>query len=369
MVTSSSPRTMHYRNQIILGFIIALVIYLVFILVLDNGGQLTGDVSAQFAHFRWTMLIPLVICQGFAIFFRFAEWHYYLGVIGARDKISLADSLIIFITGFVFVVSPAKVAEILKSVFLKAKTGVPIATSAPIVIAERVVDGIAVIILMVIALWVGGEAIPLGDFAAITRTIVYGSALVLALGLVIVQIKPLAYWVIAFIGRIPFVRRIHDPLFLFYESSREIFKLKHVIPMTIIGIGVYGVSALSFLLVLVGFGLDFSWTLALYAAFIVGIAAAIGALSFVPNGAGITEVSNVALMLAIIAPTHPLLIPPIATAAALMDGFFHKWFRVFVGLGVGFVFRKRLFTAQFSLALVELQTRDGDKLASAETSA
>lgn len=363
---TKSARLSHYRNQIILGFAITLVIYIAVVLILDNTGQLSGDVYQQFGRFRWEMLIPLMLCQIFAIFFRFLEWHYYLGVIGARHKISLADSLIIFTTGFVFVVSPAKVAEILKSVFLKVKTDVPIAVSAPIIIAERVVDGIAVIILMVIALLVGGDRIPLGDFSILVRTIVYGSALILALGLIVVQIKPLAYGFIGLIGYVPLLRRLRDSLQTFYESSREIFKLKHVIPMTMVGVMVYGVSALSFLLVLLGFGLEFSWILALYAAFIVGIASAIGALSFVPNGAGVTEVSNVALMLAIITPSHPLLIPTMATTIALVDGFFHKWFRVLVGLLVGFYFRDRLFTRQLSVALAELEIKERDQLVSSE---
>jgi uncharacterized membrane protein YbhN (UPF0104 family) len=110
------------------------------------------------------------------------------------------------------------------------------------------------------------------------------------------------------------------------------------------GMGVYMSSTIGFLLIMWGFGLDMSWNLFLQAAFIVGVASAIGALSFVPNGAGVTEISNVAMLKAIVIPLNPVMTLSIAGAAALMQGFFHKWFRVVVGMIVASIYRKRLFT-------------------------
>jgi uncharacterized membrane protein YbhN (UPF0104 family) len=102
--------------------------------------------------------------------------------------------------------------------------------------------------------------------------------------------------------------------------------------------------------------LPVSWTLFLQASFIVGILSAIGALSFVPNGAGVTEASNWVLLMAMVAPLHPHMTPAIAAAASLIQGFFHKWFRVLVGLGVALVFRDRLFSeaVKTELASAEL---------------
>lgn len=345
-----------YRNQIIIGIIMVLGIYIALLLLLDSTGQMSGGVIAQIQQFPLWLVMPLIICQLFVILFRFIEWQYYLGVIGARDKISLLDSLIIFTAGFTMVVSPGKAAEVLKAVFLKAKTGVPIARSAPVVIAERVVDGLAVIVIMLITLLVAGDQLGLGEYDAVSRTIIFSSAALLAFGLIVVQIQPLAYLTLNMVARVPLVNKLHTPLVEFYESSREIFKLRHVIPMTFIGVFIYGWSALGFFIVLMGFGLPPTAGLFIQVAFIVGVSSAVGALSFVPNGAGVTEISNTGMLLAVIAPTYAIITPPVAAAAALIQSFFHKWFRVLIGLLVIVIFRNRLFSEDIETILAEIET-------------
>ncbi len=344
-----------YRNRIITGLIIVFGIYILLLLFLDGSGQFDEDVLTQFNRFPLWLIFPLMITQFGAMFFRFWEWHYYLAVIDARDKISLKDSVIIFVASFTMVVSPGKLAELLKAVFLKMKTDIPVAKSAPIVIAERVVDGLAVVITLVLVLAFTGDRLDLGTYRTISQTIIFTSAALLLSGLIVVQIKPLAYFVLdRIIGRLPLIKRMHAPLVEFYESSYEIFKLKHVIPTTIMGLGVYTCSTIGFVMILWGFGAEVTWTLILQATFMVGVASAIGALSFVPNGAGVTEISNVAMMIAIVVPVQPALGAFVA-AIALLQSFFHKWFRVLVGVVVAVVYRKRLFTTELENELNSMQ--------------
>lgn len=371
-----------YRNQILFGILIALSIYIGLVIFAENQSRLqTGGsgILEQIQSFPIGLLLPLIFFQILVIFFRFIEWHYYLGVIGARHRIRLADSLIIFVATFTMVVSPGKAAELVKSVLLKIRTqevvnqekikeGVPIVRSAPIVIAERVVDGLAVIILMTVTLMLAGDELNLGtyngvDYASLSRSLIYSSTAIILTGLIVIQIKPLAYFFLNLLPHIPFIKRLHHPLTNFYESSREIFSLKHVIPMAIVGLGVYTSSAAGFIVVLYGFGLEITWQLILQGLFIVGVASAIGALSFVPNGAGVTEISNTGMLLALVAPIQPIMTLPLAAAAALIQGFFHKWFRVLVGLAVAFLFRKRLFgedlEAELATAHAERKTAFG----------
>lgn len=356
----------NYRKQILLGVLIILAFYIGFLLILDSQGQLssTDGVLAQIRNFPLGLVIPLIGFQLLVILFRFVEWQYYLGVIDARHKISVFDSFVIFVATFTMVVSPGKAAEVVKSVLLKAKTGVPIARSAPIVIAERVVDGLAVIVIMFVVLLVAGDQLNLGsygsiDYGLLSRTIIYSSTAIIATGLLVIQIKPLAYFFLHLVQYIPLMKRLHRPLIAFYESSREIFALRHVVPMTMVGVGVYLSSALGFLTVLYGLGLDVSWQLFLQALFIVGVASAVGALSFIPNGAGVTEISNQGMLLALVAPLNPVMTAAVAAAAALLQGFFHKWFRVLAGLLIGFLYRERLFSGDLAAALAEAEAERG----------
>lgn len=371
-----------YRNQILLGILIALAIYIGLLLLADNQGRLeTEGILEHIRNFPILLILTVVFFQTCVIFFRFLEWHYYLGVIDVQNRISLVDSLIIFVVTFTMVVSPGKAAEIIKVVLLKMKTsdpnavdenlrnGVPIARSAPIVIAERVVDGIAVIILMAVTLLIAGDQLHLGTYNGInyellSRTLIYSSAGIIISGLIVIQIRPLAYFFLNILKQIPFINRIHQPLVEFYESSREIFALKHVIPMSLIGVGVYASSTAGFIVILYGFGLDITWQLVLQAAFIVGVASAIGALSFVPNGAGVTEISNTGMLLALVAPVQPIVTVSLAAAAALLQGFFHKWFRVLVGLAVAFIFHQRLFDDELEAELAQVDAQHKIKVES-----
>ena len=338
-----------YRNRILAGFAIGFVIYLGLLLFADAEG-LTDDLVAQIRIYPWLLIVPVILQKFVSWFFRFLEWHYYLGVIGARDKISRFDSGILFVSGFTMAVSPGKVAEMLKTVILKTKTGVPIATSAPVVIAERVVDGLAVIILSFLSLLAAGDQINLGPY----RPLIFLSTALLAAGLVAVQIRPLAYFGLDVIARLPLVGRLYDWLSGFYESSREIFKLKHIIPTTGFGMVASALDAVGFVIILYGFGIDVTWLLLLQSMVIVGLASAIGALSGVPNGAGITEISVSAMLTIIVAPLNPVLTAGVA-AAAVIEGFLHKWLRVLVGLLVATIFRKRLFGVEVEAALVEME--------------
>lgn len=333
-----------YRNRLLAGFAIVFAVYVALLLFTN-----TGELVEHLVAYPWALLIPVVLLKLLAWACRFWQWDYYLGVIGARDRISRLDSAVIFVSGFMMTVSPGKAAEVLKSVALKVKTGIPIAVSAPVVLAERVNDGVAVIVVAFLAVALAGPHIDLGPYSLI----MYLATGMLVFGLIAVQIRPLAYLCLEIIGRIPLLRRIHQPLVTFYESSREIFRLRHVVPTALMGAVAYLGDAIGFTIILTGFGLEFTWVLFLQATFIVGFAAAVGALSGVPNGAGVTEISTSGMLLAIVAPQNPEVTVSIAATAALIEGFFHKWFRVLAGLVTAVIFRHRLFPAGMDEALSE----------------
>jgi hypothetical protein len=345
-----------YRNQIIWGLILSLAIYVGALILFDSQGQFTEGVGEALRGFPWWMLLPITLVQSGAFVTRFLLWQYYMGVIGARERLSLRDSAIIFVAGFVMVVSPGKAAELLKAVLVKVKSGVPVARTVPVVLAERVNDGIAVLILLAATLILAGSQLALDPATeALSRAIIFGSTALIAAGLVAVQVRPLGEFILSIIDRLPLIKRAGGWFRELYESSREVFKLRHVGFTLIYGVGTYLFTAATFVLILWAFGISPTLTVILQATFIVGIGSAIGALSFIPNGAGITEISQGAMLLAIVAPANPELTIGVAAAAALMEGFFHKWLRVVVGLVVVIIWRDELFTTSVEGALAEAE--------------
>src|SRR5258708_12292344 len=107
-----------------------------------------GDVPQMvgaLARFRWAYLPAILALPLFNYICRFFKWQYYL----KRLKIDVpwVKSFLIFISGLSMAITPGKVGELLKSYLLKRSTGAPISHTSPVIMAERLSDGIAMLLL------------------------------------------------------------------------------------------------------------------------------------------------------------------------------------------------------------------------------
>lgn len=327
---------MRYRKQ---AFITGAVIFLVYaaLLIFASAQELMNHLTV----FPWLVLIPVIVLKMSAWFIRFWRWHYFVQQVGGARCLKLGDSAVIFLTGFAMVISPGKMGELLKAVFLQRKAGIPFASGAPIVIAERVVDAIAVLVMVLIVLLVRPQAVELGIYSPL----MIGAVLLLVIALYAVQMQPLAQMAVTVVERVPVVRRLSAGLAEFLISSRQVLHPRLLVWTTFLGMVAHALDALSFALIVAGFGVPLDATLYLQAVFITALTALVGGLSGVPNGAGVTEVSSSVMITALIAPTAPFLTPGVALTIAIIEGFFHKWFRVLVGIAVALFFRQRLFAS------------------------
>ena len=108
-----------------------------------------------------------------------------------------ADSLQVFLAGFALTVTPGKLGEAVKAVLLRASHRIPMAKTAPIVIAERVTDLVALLLLALVGVF---------SYDVDPRFLIAGAVLVVA-GLVVVSVDPVAKAAIAIAGRLPVLRR------------------------------------------------------------------------------------------------------------------------------------------------------------------
>ncbi|MCB0024566.1 MAG: flippase-like domain-containing protein, partial [Caldilinea sp.] len=133
------------RRKLILSLVGALILYI--ILALWSDWQ---EVQSALRSFPWQWL-PLIV--GLALInyvVRIFRWHWWLGLVGVT--ISRWDSTRIFGVGSLMVMTPGKVGELLKAYMVKNVTGTPMSVTAPIIVTERIIDGIAMLILASIGL-------------------------------------------------------------------------------------------------------------------------------------------------------------------------------------------------------------------------
>ena len=194
------------RSKIIISLVLGLVVMLGLALFSD-----IGKVGDSLSNFNWLML-PAVL--GFTIFnyvLRWLKWDYYLRKLGQGTNVSHGQSAVLFTAGMVMAVTPGKVGEVLKSGLLKRLNGTPISRSAPIVLAERLTDGLAMLLLMATGLALYPPARP----AFVVLVIVS------VLGLALFQNRRIALGFIGWLERVRFAL-FAKPLHSFYENSAEL---------------------------------------------------------------------------------------------------------------------------------------------------
>lgn len=288
-----------------------------FVVVLGLG--LLGDlrqVGSEVRDFRWG-LYPLVFVFTLVNYtLRFFKWHYYLGQIGAQD-IPLLESARLFVASFPLSVTPGKVGEALKGVWLNQKGDVPVARGLAVVVAERISDGFAVLILSILGVIAYPQYWPL---------FVLAFGLLLAI-VIVSQIRPLALALLNFGEKIPLLRRFIRPLHEFYEGSFVLFKPA----ATFIAVGLGTISwfweGVGFYLILRGLDVPGGINTFLIAVFILAFSTVIGALSTLPGGLGAAELSIAGMLVLLLG-----LSADTAAAATLLIRFATLWFGVGLGL-------------------------------------
>jgi uncharacterized protein (TIRG00374 family) len=312
----------NWSNKLVIGFILGLVVIVALLLYAD-----LSQVISSLESFSWAYL-PLILgltLSNYAL--RFIKWHVYLRLIGVTN-LSISDSLLVFVGGFTMALSPGKIGEVLKSVALKHITGTPISRSAPVVMAERLSDGLAMLLLAAAGVAANPRYLPL-------FLLVLG---LLTAGVLLIQFQALAYRLLALAERLPLLSRFARAFYDFYASSFELLRLKNLAFAVGLGTFSWALEGVAFYLVLLGLGLTPGITLLGQAVFILSFATIVGALSALPGGLGAAEAS-IGVMLGLVVGLERSL----AGTATLMIRFCTLWFAVLLGMVVLIFFRQRLF--------------------------
>ena len=234
-----------------------------------------GKLREKLGEFSWW---ALVAAAGLAIgnyIIRFVRWELYLRDRGVR--VPPASSALVFVGGFAFAVTPGKVGELVKAYLLRSMHGVPAVTTAPVVIAERVSDLIALLLLAVIGVAIYGVAV----------NVVIASSAVVLFGLLVLAWPRLAHGLIELATGPQKLRKLRDPAMRMYDGVASLTRPSILWWSTIVGAGAWMCECVGFWLVLRGFpGTEVPIGLAtlIYAATTIA-----GALSFLPGGLGVTE--------------------------------------------------------------------------------
>ncbi|CAN5863339.1 lysylphosphatidylglycerol synthase transmembrane domain-containing protein [soil metagenome] len=237
---------------------------------------LTGfdDLSEALAKFRWS-LIPLILVLVFTSYIgRFVRWIYYLWILGV--SVPFKENVAIFVAGLSMTISPGKLGEVLKSVFLRQVSGAPIARTAPTVLAERVTDGTGMI------LWglLGALAFSFGP------GLLLGFLAFTVLGIAVLRSKQLSLLAERILIKIPVLNRFAPFLGDFHGASSELLGIRALVVGTAVSFVSWGFEILAVYLCVVGLGAEVPFLLVV---FIFAVSSIVGVMSMLPGGIGPAE--------------------------------------------------------------------------------
>jgi len=313
----------HLRTKIVLSLVLGLAVIAAVSFYADFPHLLQA-----FRLFPWALLPAILGLTLLNYSLRFVKWDYYLHCLDLR--VPRLVSLKIFIAGLSMAITPGKVGELLKSYFIKRYNGIPMSRTAPVIMAERLTDGLAMLLLAA-----GGLALYGIGWKGLLAILLVAIVLI-----GVIQYRPLALRLLGWGERLPVLRRFAQGLHAFYESAYVLLRWRPLLLAVGIGLVSWSGECVAFYLVLVGLGLPGTLTLLIQAAFILATSTLVGSLTGLPGGLGSADLSILGLMFALVTRNTT-----IAGAATLLIRFCTLWFGVSIGVVGLLIFRRSLGSA------------------------
>ncbi len=294
------------KEKIITSIVLGACVFLVLSLYAD-----LGQIKLAIPQFNWIYLPAIITLASSNYLIRFIKWDYYLKLI--QIDLSRKESLMIFLSGLVMSITPGKFGEVLKSYLLKEVRRIPISSSAPVVLAERLTDLIALVLLSTLGVFTFHYG---GFLLLVSAIVIFGSVM-------IISSQALSRWMIQLFDKIPFFSQHTQKVYNSYQRMYQLVTLKSLLIAIPLSLLAWLLESIGFSLILKGFSfpLPLEQSIFIYAFSIIA-----GAVTMLPGGIGVTEGSMAGLLILIAK------IPKsIAVVATLILRICTLWFAVMIG--------------------------------------
>jgi uncharacterized protein (TIRG00374 family) len=257
------------KKNLILALGLGIIVYVVLAIV--SGFDNLRTALADFDY----LLIPAILgLISLSYVVRFFRWSYYLRIL--KVSMPLRINVAIFAAGLSMTISPGKLGEVLKSVFIRQVTGAPVARTASAVVAERATDGIGMLIWGLI----GALAFSFGPGGLLSFLVLT------AVAIAVLRSERLSLLAEKILLKLPFLYRLAPHLRDFHGASNELLATRPLIVGTTISFFSWGLEILGVYLCVLGIGATTPFLMVVFI-FVVGSVG--GAVSMLPGGIGVAE--------------------------------------------------------------------------------
>jgi uncharacterized protein (TIRG00374 family) len=257
------------RRNLVLALALGAAVYLILAVASNLDKLVTALESFDYA------LIPAILgLIALSYVVRFLRWTYYLRVL--KVSVPTGINAAIFTAGLSMTISPGKLGEVLKSVFIRRVTGAPIARTAPAIVAERATDGTGMI------LWgfLGAFALNLPPWTMLAFLTLA------AFGIAVLRSKRLSLAAERILSKLPLLNRLAPHLGDFQGASSDLLATRPLLVGTAISFLSWGLECAGVYLCAVGLGAELPFLLIV---FVFALSSLLGVLSMLPGGIGAVE--------------------------------------------------------------------------------
>ena len=295
------------KKNFILALVLGLAVYLVLAVV--SGLEDLRDALSGFDFFLVPAILGLVSLS-YAV--RFVRWTYYLRLLKVR--VPLRANAAIFAAGLSMTISPGKLGEVLKCVFIKDVAGTPVARTAPAVVAERVTDGTGMV------LWglLGALAFSFGPWLLLLFLALTG------VGIAVLRSRRLSLLAEKALRKLPLLDRLAPHVGDFHGASNELLAFRPLVVASAISFLGWGLECAAVYLCALGVGAEEPF---LVVVFVFAVSSLAGAASMLPGGIGAAEAGMAGMFTAVAGLSGGL-----AVALTFIVRLTTLWFATLVGV-------------------------------------
>lgn len=311
------------ERKVLVGVVVGALVYAGIVLYAD-----VDELGGVLGGYRWWTFAAALCLVSVGYGLRWAKWEIYLRILGIH--LPVARSVLAFLAGFVMTVTPGKVGEVVKSVLLRQSDDIAVARTAPVVLAERLTDLMALIML---------AGLGIGTYEYGVTALIPVAAMVVA-AIVVLSWERGVRAGLAAVSRLPLGARLEPKLRTAYDSTRVLLGPRPLLLTTAISVVAWGLEAVAFVLIVRGFAAADPGLSAGFASggFVYAMTTILGAVSFLPGGLGVTEAGMISALQVL----EIVTVPAVASAASILARLATLWWAVVVGI-VAFALYQRLY--------------------------
>lgn len=306
-----------FVQRALIGVVLGVLLYVAAVLYVD-----LGRVRAALEGYAWSMVAAALGLSSVNYLLRFLKWELCLGWLGVRGSgpedapgLTRGRSLVIYVAGLSMSVTPGKIGEVLRSYLLRLTDGVPFSRTAPVVVADRLTDLVALVILSLVGVLQFQQYLP----------VVVVTLVIVAAGVIVLGTPRLCLAAIAAVAKLPGLGKLAVRAGALVDSSAALLRLRRLTVLSAISVVGWGLECIGYWCIVHGLvGAQASLQLC---TFLWSTTTLIGALSFLPGGLGATEGSLAVLVGQLAIGVSP----PAALATTLLIRACTLWYGEVVG--------------------------------------